>query len=458
MSRPTIFRQQPARRDPATSARPRGSAVVEPLEPRVLLSCTGQEPDWMEPNNTLTEVLAAPPGEGSANLGLLSGPVTLAGLNTCDGTNDFYLFETDRPGRITDEVRIRGLPSISTARLLDEAGEHLRFASITAGGDQLISLAGLPPGRYVILVKSTVWVTTNPPPPQNFWDWLLRGRNPPPPHSSLQTIRVPDYTVQITPPSAPEILTDLTGHIAMVSPHQTLVPGDRIRPQIVITNSGETPIRGRVRIDLALQNGEETVELLPPLSVRLRLAPGKSTSVSFRLHVPIGIEASHNWRLRAQLDAGDAIHETWWANNTLLSDPFPILRRFGNFDGRRGVVLALDGGAAVGESGRLLGGTRYASRGLIQPLQLDAARIHEHIHYTFALRGNGSGEVEKTEEGFVIHLSGGDERTMVIARQKERIPKHFGPVARSNHITGLQVLPTVHIRAEPAWRWRIGDG
>jgi hypothetical protein len=101
---------------------------------------------------------------------------------------------------------------------------------------------------------------------------------------------------------------------------------------------------------------------------------------------------------------------------------------------------------------------RPVTRVEIQPLQLDAANIHEHIHYTFAPRGEGSGEVEKTEEGFVIHLSGGDERTMVIARQKERIPKHFGPVARSNHITGLQVLPMVHIRAEPAWRWRIGEG
>ncbi|MCX5673137.1 MAG: DVUA0089 family protein [Planctomycetota bacterium] len=167
--------------------------------------------------------------------------------------------------------------------------------------------------------------------------------------------------VQVTEPLVP----NLVGQIGRVTLPAFVVPGDKGRASIVVTNSGTGPVAGQMNIDLyasADQNYDAGDTPLASLTGQtVRLAPGRSTTYTAGVVVPPSMPDS--FYILAKIDSTDAIAETSETDNLAYSDtPRLFAWRFGSFAGRTNVKLIV------------------------------ADVLHNLV--TFALSGGGYGEVE----------------------------------------------------------------
>jgi hypothetical protein len=110
--------------------------------------------DRFEPDDSVASVLAREEGgPDSPNLGPLDGAIEIADL-TMDDPLDHFAFRLERSGGPGAFVRVAARHETGDIDLaLYDAGLHLVAESRSPSGVEQVSLGGLPPGRYVVLVR-----------------------------------------------------------------------------------------------------------------------------------------------------------------------------------------------------------------------------------------------------------------------------------------------------------------
>ena len=178
---------------------------------------------------------------------------------------------------------------------------------------------------------------------------------------------------------------DLVGVFGNITVPSTLVPGDKGKVPVVVTNQGDGSAVGRIGIEI-YASSDGTLDGNDLLLARLSnqavgLAPGKSKTYTASLVVPVTV-APGSYFLLASIDATNVVPESSENNNlAVTASSREVAWKFGSFAARRNVKLTVND-----------------TQG--KPV-------------TFALTGNGVGEVVGGNAFTQVVLSGTDASTAV---------------------------------------------
>jgi uncharacterized protein YkwD len=177
---------------------------------------------------------------------------------------------------------------------------------------------------------------------------------------------------------------DLTGAFPSWATSHSAVPGDTIQVPLVLTNSGNGPASGSIRVALYASTDPDfgtSVSMGTPTLVTLSLSAGQSTTCNLSAVIP-GTMAPGSYYLRAVIDSGNTLAESDETNNLATSaGTKSVLWRCGTFGGRRSgsLVLTNDLGQTV----------------------------------TFSQTGGGYCDVLDTPDGYVLEYSGTTAQTTI---------------------------------------------
>jgi len=186
-----------------------------------------------------------------------------------------------------------------------------------------------------------------------------------------------------------------------------LVPGDKLRVPVVVTNVGSAAAIGQMDANL-LASGDQTVgddTVLGQLkALRVKLAPGKSATFSFSVTLTSAMNPGVRYLL-AQIVPGAAISDADAGNDLAVWGPGELAWKFGNVGARKNVRLTLtegDGTTAV-----------------------------------LSLSGLGTGEVVPGPQGWDLHLTGTDVKSSVtITTTKSKQPGDDGQIVLNDIVVG----------------------
>jgi len=210
-----------------------------------------------------------------------------------------------------------------------------------------------------------------------------------------------DHLVIVLWPQAGSVYKpDLSGAFPDSVNGSVFVAGDKLRIPVTVTNSGNAPAKGKVRVNLyvtpnGLLDGDE--RLLGSVVASLNLKAGGSQTISVPAVFPQGMALGPSSSLLAQIDADNAIAELDEDNNEAVSGAVETAWKFGNLGCRKGAKLTLtdaDGTVA-----------------------------------TFSLTGAGTGCIEPVGGDWSLGLVGTDMKsTVTIATTKSKAPGDDGEV------------------------------
>ncbi|MCK4872947.1 MAG: hypothetical protein KAS72_09500 [Phycisphaerales bacterium] len=182
---------------------------------------------------------------------------------------------------------------------------------------------------------------------------------------------------------------DLVGEFGAIRLPEQIVPGDKGKVTVIVTNNGTATARGAVRVNLYASD-DQTLdgndELMATVSKNVNLAAGKSKKFNAKVAIAADIEPG-TYYILAQVDADGAIAETDEDNNIAVTDGTgEVVWKFGTFDGRRNVKFT-----AVDENGTTI---------------------------TMSIKGNGEGELLPDEDTADIVLTGTDANSSFVVKTK----------------------------------------
>jgi hypothetical protein len=139
---------------------------------------------------------------------------------------------------------------------------------------------------------------------------------------------------------------DLTGEFGGIILSIPIVPGDKGKAPVVVTNEGEAIAKGKISIevyaslDKALDGNDVLIGKL--VNQSLSLAPAVSKSFTVNLAIP-GNLSEGEYYLLAKVDSANAIAESNEENNLAVSDSsYEVVWKFGSFGGRKNVKLIVN--------------------------------------------------------------------------------------------------------------------
>jgi len=183
---------------------------------------------------------------------------------------------------------------------------------------------------------------------------------------------------------------DLVGQLQQVTLPAPLVPGDKVKVEIIAANVGNMQAIGRMDISLHLSTDNflsADDQMIGQLRNKpVNLDPNESKIYKVKGVVPASAEAG-NYFLLAQIDANDTIAESdeSYKSNVVVGDEYELVWRFGEFGERKNVKL-----------------TVFDSN---------------EVEVTFSLR-SGWGEIDGGSELAAVYLYGTHEKSALVISTK----------------------------------------
>ncbi len=118
----------------------------------------------------------------------------------------------------------------------------------------------------------------------------------------------------------PDSSVDLTGSIGTITAPDPIVPGDKVKVPVTITNSGLATAKGTISVELDLIDSNQTPNWVGEIDdLAINLAPGKSITVTFNSTVYASVNEGY-YNFAADINEYEDVAESNFANNLVQDD------------------------------------------------------------------------------------------------------------------------------------------